>query len=134
MVAEVEGSLRTYRLSRLVEATLLEDPFARPADFDLAQYWQQSTQQFKSTLPRYPAKLKVNTLLLPRLQQERYVRIQETEALPDGGILATVEFETLESAGEIALSFAASIEVLEPQELREHVIAAVRATANRYGV
>ena len=35
LVARREGSLRTYRVSRILEATELDEAFERPADFDL---------------------------------------------------------------------------------------------------
>ncbi len=133
MIAEIEGELRTYRISRFVKADLLEGHFARPADFDLAQYWEQSTKQFTQNLPRYPAKLNVDMKLLPRLEQERYVQILHTEMLSnDGWTVAAVQFETKDSACEIVLSFGALVEVLEPVELRSQVAAAAQAIVQLY--
>jgi predicted DNA-binding transcriptional regulator YafY len=54
-VAQVENDMRTYRISRLTEARMLEDSFVRPESFDLASYWEQSTADFQANLPRYPA-------------------------------------------------------------------------------
>ena len=50
LVARREGSLRTYRVSRILEATELEESFDRPTDFDLGAYWGSSTEIFESSL------------------------------------------------------------------------------------
>src|SRR5579884_1889373 len=52
LVAAVEGEPRTYRVSRVQDARITDEPFVRPADFDLAAYWEQSASDFKANLPR----------------------------------------------------------------------------------
>ncbi|RCW44371.1 helix-turn-helix transcriptional regulator [Paenibacillus prosopidis] len=132
-VAEVEGELRTYRISRLLEAEQLEDSFVRPPGFDLASYWEQSTEEFKQRLPRYPAKVKVLESLISRLSKERYIKIgHREEPAKNGWIEVEIEFETLESACELVLSFGPRIEVLAPAELRTRVMAEVKAMSMLY--
>ncbi|MGZ7444623.1 helix-turn-helix transcriptional regulator [Paenibacillus sp. TH7-28] len=116
------GEMRTYRISRLEDAQLLAETFERPADFDLAEYWEQSTADFKSRLPRYPARVNVKEPRLDRLRRERYTKVLHVEK-PDeqGFVKADIEFETLESACEIVLAYGPEVEVLEPPELRERV-------------
>ena len=56
LVARVEplpDEPRTYRVSRIREAAILEQPAGRPASFDLAQYWERSA----SRVPRPAAAL-----------------------------------------------------------------------------
>jgi predicted DNA-binding transcriptional regulator YafY len=91
LVAGVDGEPRSYRVSRVREATLLEEPCLRPEDFDLVGYWERSTQEFTAALPRYPATLRVKASLLGRLRQgERYTQIEAEEA-PDEAGWARVE-------------------------------------------
>src|SRR5262249_31314318 len=47
LVANTPRGFRTYRVSRIEDARLLEQPCERPADFDLSEYWESSTKQFK---------------------------------------------------------------------------------------
>jgi len=133
LIAEADGNLRTYRVSRLLDARIMEESFDPPADFDLAEYWERSTTQFKSNLPKYPATIKMRAALLPRFAQERYVRVLATNAVEDGWIEADVEFETLESASEIVLAFGPQIVVAAPEELRTKVIAEAEAILCMYG-
>ncbi len=134
LIAESSGDMRTYRISRLTDATTLEERFERPDDFDLEQYWEQSTQQFKKNLPRYPARLRLHQKLHSRIGQERYAKILCTEEASDASEWSEldIEFQTLNSACEIILSYGSLVEVLAPEELRVKVVSEVRATAAIY--
>ncbi|MFS0728269.1 helix-turn-helix transcriptional regulator [Paenibacillus sp. 1P07SE] len=134
LIAESSGDLRTYRISRLMGARMLEATFERPADFDLEQYWEQSTQQFKQNLPRYPARLRAHRKLHSRIGQERYAKIIGIgEAGQDSEWSELdVEFQTLGSACEIILSYGSLVEVLTPEELRAKVVSELTATAFIY--
>ncbi|WP_028609331.1 helix-turn-helix transcriptional regulator [Paenibacillus harenae] len=133
LIAETEGGMRTFRISRLSGAELMRESFERPPGFDLAAYWEQSVGEFKQRLPRYPAKVKVLESLLGRLAKERYVRIGECGPANDGWIACMAEFQTLESACEIVLSHGPRIQVLEPEEMRARVRAEAAAAAGLYG-
>lgn len=132
MVAQVDGEVRTYRISRLLSARMLDEAFERPADFDLARYWEQSTEQFKANLPTYPGRVKLVETSLSRFRQERYAKVIHTAPAADGWIEAEVEFQTLDSACEIVLGLGSRIEVIEPLELREKVIAEAKAVTALY--
>lgn len=134
LVAETgEASLRTYRLSRLRHAELLDETFARPAGFDLASYWAQSTAQFTASLPRYPARIRLRDDVLARLSQDRYVRVGPVRAAGGGWSEAEVEFHTLESAAETILRFGPRMVAIAPAELRAAVIAEAKALLAQYG-
>lgn len=132
LVAESEGELRTYRISRFVHAEGLNESFPYPANFNLAQYWEQSIAQFQQKLPRYPAKIRIHEQLLERLEQERYLTILETATPENGWLEATIQFATLEHACEMVLRFGSLVEAIAPQELRSKVIAETHAVMNLY--
>ncbi|GGH39236.1 helix-turn-helix transcriptional regulator [Paenibacillus segetis] len=132
LVADTNQELRTYRISRLLDAQLLMDTFQRPASFNLAQYWEQSTEQFKARLPRYPALVRLTEQQLSRIQRDRYVKILHFEFEEDGWRKAQVEFHTLESACQLVLSCGQEMVVLEPSELRDKVILEAKAICAIY--
>ncbi|MCS7464722.1 YafY family transcriptional regulator [Paenibacillus doosanensis] len=135
LVAETDGDMRTYRISRLACARKLEERFERPEGFDLETYWEQSTERFKRALPKYPARVRVNERLRARIGRERYAKISGgQEEAEDGWLELDVEFETLESACEIILSYGPHAEVLSPLELRMKVVEEVKAIAAVYGM
>jgi predicted DNA-binding transcriptional regulator YafY len=135
LVAGVAGAPRSYRVSRVREATLLEEPCARPDDFDLVAYWERSTSEFTAALPRYPATLRVQASLLGRLRLgERYTSL-EAAGPPDTEGWARVEmrFEEEHNAVEFILGFGDRIEVVAPDDLRALVIEQAAAILARYG-
>jgi predicted DNA-binding transcriptional regulator YafY len=134
LLAGVEGEMRTYRISRIQRAEVLEEPSERPADFDLARAWEESTMRFTNHLPRFPAVVRVEAALVDYLRAVgRYARIAR-EHPPDGNGWVRLEmvFEGEHNACEYALSFGPRIEVLEPAELREMVVREARGILARY--
>ncbi len=55
MIVAIEGQPRTYRVSRVRSAELLDDLFERPSGFDLAAHWEESSARFTERIPRFPA-------------------------------------------------------------------------------
>jgi len=131
-----EERLRSYRLSRVSEAAILEETFPRPEGFDLAAYWERSTDRFRASLPRYPAKIKIARPAWEPFSRERFVAIvsavAETEDELGSWKIADAEFDTLESAVGIALKYGRSAEALAPAEFRSAVLAELEATAALY--
>jgi predicted DNA-binding transcriptional regulator YafY len=134
LVAAVNGVPHSYRVSRVMEATLLDEPCARPQGFDLAAFWESSTASFKANLPRYEATLRVAPEVLPRLAfAGRFARVEHTgEPGTDGWVEVRVRFDVEEMAIEYALSFGPRVEVLAPESLREKVIEMARRVIDFY--
>jgi len=129
-----EEDVRTYRLSRLQDVHALEETFARPEGFELAAYWERSTERFKSRLPRYPARVRISRAKWEAFSKERYVVLLSGSAAgAEETIEAEAEFQTLESAVEILLKYGRHAEALEPDALRAAVLEECRATASLYG-
>ncbi|MEF2967479.1 WYL domain-containing protein [Paenibacillus sp. M1] len=135
LVAEEGGELKTFRISRLTEARVLDEVFRRPPGFCLGEYWERSTAEFKSRLPRYPAQVRIAERRLSRLQRERYAKVLHAEPCDDGPagwVRAVIEFHTLESACEILLACGGEAEALGPPELRERLRDEAAAIAALY--
>lgn len=123
LIAAVNGEPRTYRAARVHAAEVLEEPCARPPDFDLATYWAASSAQFMRNLPSYPITVRVAPERLGRLDGwGSYVRIAHTGPTDaDGWTRLELLAETEEDACGYALAFGARMEVLAPAALRERV-------------
>jgi len=130
LVASRDNELRTYRLSRIRGAVLDEKNCVRPDDFDLAAYWETSTVEFRERLPRYYATFHVDPSVM-RWVRYRGWRLEEEQAEGDR-VRIRLRFDAEEEGLQFALSFGADIEVMEPAELRDKVLAAARATVERY--
>ena len=51
VIGLVDGQIRTYRASRVMDATLLDETVERPEDFDLAAYWAESSAAYERNAP-----------------------------------------------------------------------------------
>ncbi len=135
LVAAVEdGLVRSYRVSRIQDVRVTDQPAVRPTDFDLAAYWKESSQKFKAHLPRYHMTARVHPSILPRLRYAgRFAHVEQaSEADADGWVRVSLRFDAEEMACEYALSFGAQLEVLEPAALREKVIQMAESVISFY--
>src|SRR6185369_14222187 len=134
LVGNVDGYVRTYRVSRISQAEVLEEQSPIPSDFNLAEYWENSSSTFKSSLPKYLATFWVAPETSLRLTfAGRFARVNETgETDSRGWKKFKVGFDIEEMACEYALSFGPSLEVIEPLTLREKVVAMAKATLDFY--
>jgi predicted DNA-binding transcriptional regulator YafY len=125
LVANTARGYRTYRVSRIENVTLLDKPCDRPANFDLAAHWQQSTQQFMDGRPRYPTILSLAPTAASEVKKWRPTSPVEDAEEPDGKgwALLNVRFDTEEEAVFVILGFGARAEVIKPESLRKRIAA-----------
>jgi predicted DNA-binding transcriptional regulator YafY len=134
LVAVVDGDTRSYRVSKVLSAEIIDEACIRPKGFDLAAYWEQSSVSFKSQLPRYQATMRAHPAVYARLSfAGRFARIERAYPPdPDGWVRVAMRFDVEEMAIEYALSFGAKMEVLEPETLRAKVIDAAKSVIGFY--
>jgi predicted DNA-binding transcriptional regulator YafY len=123
LVAGIDGSQRTYRVSKVKAAEILDIPSQRPRGFDLAAWWEQSRVEFVANLPQYPALLRVRPEAQQWISQMwRFARVESTSEQDAAGWLTLhIMFETAEDACGLVLSVGALAEVVAPRELRDLV-------------
>jgi len=134
LVARTPDGFRTYRVSRIEEARLLDQPCERPAGFDLAAFWKSSTEELRKGWTRYEATLRLDPRAAQSLKTWRTTSPVEAGG-SDGGDRVTlrVQFEDEEQACFIALGLGPRVDVIEPASLRERVAAHLAAAMERVG-
>jgi predicted DNA-binding transcriptional regulator YafY len=119
LIAAVGGDLRTYRVSRVVEAALLDEPSIRPPDFDLAAYWSQSSESFRTRLPRFEVVARVDAAALDFLRL--IVRYGGIDTVEDDADLAwrrvAMHFDSPEVARFTMRGMGRAVEVVAPEGL-----------------
>ncbi|HYO83525.1 MAG TPA: YafY family protein [Bryobacteraceae bacterium] len=129
LIATVERDIRTYRVSRIREAAVLDEPANYPGHFDLAAHWERSVSEFREKLPRYYATFLADHMILPWI---RYRGWRLEEQTPEGDrVRMKLRFDIEEEAVQFALGFGDRIEVVAPPELKDKVIAAARAILSK---
>ncbi|MEV1206451.1 helix-turn-helix transcriptional regulator [Microbispora rosea] len=138
LAAACSGTVRTYRVGRIIEAEVLSERFERPQDFDLAAFWREFAAEFASRM--YTAEAVVR--LAPGAEDLfRFTVGQDVvdKALADGSpepggwTRLTLPIESVTHARWLFLRMGVLVEVLEPAELRALMAEAVADLSRLYG-
>ena len=149
LVCGRKGATRVYRVSRVLDAQVLDEACERPGNFDLPAFWQDWCAAIEENRPTYPVTAHVSPELIRWLPYyfgktigEALTRSagQASTSPPDeeGWVTVILPFESLEDARERLLGFGRAIEVLAPTALRlsvrDHAAQIVSLYADRGSV
>ena len=121
LVALTPLGYRTFRVSRIQSATVLESPCERPPDFDLATHWKTSTTVFMESRRKLMVTLRMSPAAAERLKTWFHVTSLGPSSPVDAWITLQARFDDEEQASFIVLGFGARAEVLAPSSLRERI-------------
>ncbi|MFB7255491.1 helix-turn-helix transcriptional regulator [Streptomyces nojiriensis] len=131
------GAVRTYRVSRFLTVDTAAERFERPAGFELAAYWQESTSRLDAALHQQTAELRLSPrgqLLLPMQFGAAGTRALAGAgpADADGWVRLRIAVESQAVAVGDLLRLGTEAEVLGPPELRRALAETVTTLAGRY--
>jgi predicted DNA-binding transcriptional regulator YafY len=137
VVATVDGQIRTYRASRVASATLLDEPVERPADFDLAAYWSESSTAFERDTPVVVVDVRVREDQLYRVDDVfGNGRVEMSDRVSDddhpGTVRLRLRISYPDEAPNLLLAVGPHLEVVGPPEIREKVATLATRVAERY--
>ena len=137
LVAATEDQVRTYRVSRFSRVSPHGAHFSRPAGFDLAEHWRTSIAEYERSTPRIELEVRVAPHaigLLADVAGERATRAAERIGPPDEEgwqrLRLTVDWPEEVPARMVAMGD--RIEVLEPADVREAMLATAERVVSRY--
>lgn len=124
LVARGANGIRTYRVSRMESVAVLAGGFVRPARFDLAEFWKQSTAELDRQRARYAAILLLSPAVAHRLKGWCV-----TTPLPGGPhtkgasdrVLIEAVFDSEEHARFTVLGLGSRAKVIKPEALRQWI-------------
>jgi predicted DNA-binding transcriptional regulator YafY len=129
---------RTYRVSRVRAAAVLDEFFERPRGFNLEAHWTGYQRDYERRIFGDTATIRLSEagrqllfLIGAAAARAGYAAMSEPDA--DGWATTTIPTESVKHAHRALLQLGADVEVIAPAELRELVAASARATAERYG-
>ena len=132
LVARHRGMMN-LRTDRIMSAELLEDKFIRPPDFDPVRYRNSCPVMYAGE--RKFVRLRCSTGLLNTLLDVfgDLPQYRKPETGPDGAETTEVTMSIAPAGAKIfALQYAGSVEVLEPQALREEIARELAAAEKKY--
>jgi len=137
LVAQKGGNYRTYRAANILAAEILDDAFARPADFDLASYWTKSSREYELANYRGTAVVRLSprgrsliNLLGPYVE----AAVAKTASPPDkqGWLHCTIPVESGDFGIRELLRLGEDVEVIAPAALRAQMRGALRKVLRHY--
>ncbi|GAA5153497.1 YafY family protein [Nocardioides marinquilinus] len=129
LLAAHRGQRRTYRVSRVLEATVLDEPARRPADLDLAHEWEQSRRALEvgDAVTLEVAVDAAQVELFHRLASFQVVAGTTPERLPevagDPRPRVRLTMRARRQAVGLLLTFGGEAELLAPADLRDELVA-----------
>ncbi len=126
VAAGTSGEPRTYRLSAIRDVAVRDRPFRRPADFDLAAWWQASTRRFETGIWQGNAVVRLSPEGRARLAGLGAAVAQAAEASAGqadarGWTRHVIPVESVEFAAREILRLGTDVEVLAPPALRARI-------------
>jgi predicted DNA-binding transcriptional regulator YafY len=119
--------LRSFRLDRILELTLLAQVFTVPEDFDLHTYLESELQ----AQPQFQASLRFLPQAAP-LALDNRAYWDALEEQPDGSVIVHFSAPDLDWAASTTLAYGPVVEALAPPELRQRLQEWVAAIVRLY--
>ena len=135
LVARFGQHPRTYRLSNVLDITVLDETFERPEGFDLARHWRAEVQRFEADLRRETAVLRAHSRALSRLDRlgsDIAEPLRAAEPDGQGWRQAEVPIEGPVHAAGLLAGFGDSIEAVGPPALRRELARIAAEVARLY--
>ncbi|MBO0772607.1 MAG: WYL domain-containing protein, partial [Actinobacteria bacterium] len=140
LVARTSGErVAVFRAGRITAARVLPAPAARPAGFELGEFWQRWSREFAATRPRLPVRLRASPPALAAFGEVFGDEVQQaiSEAGPPderGWQELTLTFEHELAAAHRLAGFGDQVQVLSPPAVTERLLAVARGILARYGL
>jgi predicted DNA-binding transcriptional regulator YafY len=126
------GKMRTFLLDRMTDTSVSDvQRFALPNDFDVDDF-VHGVFGVASPAPRTRVLVEFDPSVGERVRAQRVHPTQRIAAAPDGRVRLSMTVPLFDSVVSWVLGFGDAARVLEPKELRDSVIAKMRAALDRY--
>ncbi|GAB3244416.1 helix-turn-helix transcriptional regulator [Kineosporia babensis] len=137
LVGRHRSQFKSYRVSRVIQAEVGQKTFERE-EFDLAEYWQASLENFDRRRLTTRAVLRLTpegVLRLPQVLEPVAVEAARASAVgpdPEGWTEVSIPVESPEASVLELIRLGADAEVKEPEELRQAMIRELQRMTERY--
>ncbi|WP_291582528.1 helix-turn-helix transcriptional regulator [Clostridium sp. UBA6640] len=107
--------IKTYKVTSIESALLIDEHFSRPSDFNLETHWKLSTSNFKSLIPKYTFTFKVNPSIINHIKERKFITINN-EVIKDNEIYLDISFDAIWQGIEFAFTYGKNIKIIKPIE------------------
>lgn len=137
LVARVDNTPRTYRISRVLDLIVTEERFDSPQDFDLAAYWDENTRRLELELYPNWAIIRLSPWGMKEIEHTAppYVRanlVVTSDPEEQGWRTVRLPVAHARMAVSEMLKLGPEVEVIDPPELRLAMLHAVETLIALY--
>jgi predicted DNA-binding transcriptional regulator YafY len=127
-----DSVIKQYHLNKIISASALDRRFRRIAQEKIDEMFRYS---FKSWIgnERHTVTIKLSKTWADRIRPQQTVETQKLTVLTDGSVVFEAIVNSLREVASWVISKGEGVQVLEPPELRETVIALARGALSNYG-
>lgn len=129
---DLRQGLRTLKLDRISSATVTDELFDLPADFDPTRLLASAWGIIWNQEGQVEVRLRFNARASRRLRESVWHPSQRLEDLPDGSCLFTVYIGSLTEIRPWIRQWGADVEALSPPSLRDELAAEAQALVALY--
>ncbi|MEM9174084.1 MAG: YafY family protein [Myxococcota bacterium] len=122
--------IRTFAVDRIRAIEVTREAFDVDPDFDFDAYTASSFGVVAE--PAVPVRIRFSAEWASWVSEREWHASQQTEALPDGGLLLSMEVGGSQELANWVLSFGGGATVLEPESLRSEVRASLKSALANY--
>ncbi|GAB2675007.1 helix-turn-helix transcriptional regulator [Nocardia goodfellowii] len=133
LVAGTEKGKRTFRVDRILDAELTDEPADRPADFDLTAAWDDVVGEMEQRRAAVSATALISAQLLPVLRDQQGRHCEVDGPVPDGRVQVRVTAPTPNMVARQLAGWGSDVEVLGPPSVRAELAALGSALVRQYG-
>jgi predicted DNA-binding transcriptional regulator YafY len=137
LIARAKAEIRTFRISRISQLTVLDNRFDYPDGFDLPAYWGESTRRYEDGLHPNQAEIRLSPWGLEMMEDllppaVRIGAVVAAQADADGWRRVTLAVGSVKNAAVDLLRFGTNAEVISPPDLRVAIADVVATLAQVY--
>jgi predicted DNA-binding transcriptional regulator YafY len=126
-LCHMRHAIRTFRLDRITELSLLPKTFKIPSSFDIQEHLAAEFESEKKVLMRLRFRPDA-----AQVARDAGVGWEQVEEQADGSVEVTLSMPDLQWAASMTLGFGPIVTVIEPAELRATVHAWATEIAQQY--
>ncbi|MBH0166725.1 YafY family transcriptional regulator [Fictibacillus sp. 7GRE50] len=123
LVAVSDKDIKNFRVSRIKSVELTYESFVRPGNFQLADYWNESKQNFVKNLPIFEVEVEASPAIIQRISYSGRFAQVVSKGSPNGNgwIPVKLTFDTEQEAASYMIGFGDQMKIVSPHSMIESV-------------
>jgi predicted DNA-binding transcriptional regulator YafY len=129
LVARTSHGMRSFRIARMQNLTVLAKQFKRPPRFNLAQHWKNSVAELEAKRKEFRVRMEVKQAAAQRLALWSKSRRLDEPSEP-GWVMLEILFDHPHQAAFVSRGLGQNARVIAPQQFRRELEDEIRRRAN----